>query len=973
MAFLVRHRGERISRERLIEQFWPDADTDRGRQSLSTALWSIRRTLRECGCDPAEFVSADAATVRWRVPTTLDAMEFQQLARGGDTRALEWYRGDFLPGDYDEWPSSERERIINDLEALLGELVTRTGSVDAAQRLLKIDPFNEAAYRALIEAEIAAGRIVAARTLAERFTQVLRENRLEPSAEFLARITSLGAQNRDALPAAFVGRAKELAAFDAYLAAGDYCVLLVFGNAGFGKSTLAEKFAERAAERGHEVIHLSVRQRAQSFGGWEQIYAERGTGSFDELLMLHGPAIASALADALVAALPQGAVVLVDDAHRLCGDAAHVTQRILEQGQARGIHIVFFARPEGMGGLLRMCGTSAGPEISLQALTQNEIRAAISQRGTEADAVARALFDRTKGHPLFLGRLVHRLRVEGVSTPVRSLADEKLPDSVRALIEQRLKERGDDAFSVAAAFAIDRRFTATELAGVLDWHEHRVLDALDDLLALDLVRESAEPPYLDFSHDVIAEAAVQALGTHRRRALAQRAANVLDGAQSIGDLTRLGQHLSAGGQAERSAEAYIRAGDLAVNSMQSRNARDLYDRSTALLAQSLGPDAQRLALRAAIGKANALNLSSEPATSREVSEAALPLAETSGEENLLLQLLLVHMRSSMRTDHVNAVESDAARALELAQKLGDTFAEARACSGFQFVHRMRLDADAAHEWGVRGGHTALRLGDVDYAGVILAQTAAADDLYWRFDAGLEIWREIESLLGKMSKLSQACYYLDRTRVVQSLERYTQAEQMLRRAVEMLENAPVDRCDFFVDRHRCRYIALTLLAQVLCEQGNWDEGLAITDELLCSMIARQSQSQRAHLIATAARLLAGRRRNGDLDDAWRLLSGVDDNLIDAEAGHYVHCARAVAAAAAARADAQSHIRTALDESICLAEEQPFEADHSFRTLAAAARDLGDAQLFSVAQGFFEHYHAMKRAAAAQAWAEFEAAP
>lgn len=516
MTFLVRHRGERISRERLIEQFWPGADAVRGRQSLSTALWSIRRTLRECGCDAGEFLTGDSMTVTWHVPTTLDAVEFQRLARAGDPSALEWYRGEFLPGDYDEWPSSERERIVNDLEMLLGEMVERTGSVDAAQRLLKIDPFNENAYRVLIAAEAAGGRIIAARTLAERFMQVLRENRLTPSAEFLERVTALSTPDRDPLPTPFVGRAKELAAFSAFAAARHSHVMLVTGNAGFGKTTLAEKFAQRAADLGCEAIRLTVAP-SQNFGGWEHIYARHVPSFFDDLSMHRGAAIANAMGDALAAALPQAAAILIDDAHRLSGDAAHVTARIIARAPARGIHVVLFARPEGMAHLLKVCGTCAGPEIALAPLAKDEIRAAISQRGSEADIVASALYERTQGHPLFFGRLVQRLRMNGVAP--RSLADEPLPGSVRALLEERLRERGDDPFFVAGAFALNRRFTAAHLAQVLEWPEPRVLSALDELHALDLMREIPHPPYIDFTHDVIAEAAVEALGAHRRRAL----------------------------------------------------------------------------------------------------------------------------------------------------------------------------------------------------------------------------------------------------------------------------------------------------------------------------------------------------------------------------------------------------------------------------------------------------------------------
>ncbi len=966
MAFLVRHHGERISRERLIEHFWPDADADRGRQSLSTALWSIRRTLRECGRDPADFLATDAMTVTWRLATTLDSLEFQRLAHAGDRAALEWYRGEFLPGDYDEWPSSERERILNDLETLLGELVANTGSVDAAQRLLKIDPFSEPAYRALIDAEIAAGRVVAARTLAERFMQVLRDNRLTPSAEFLARITALGTHACTTLPSAFVGRAEELAAFTAFTTARDQHVMLVLGNAGFGKSTLAEKFAERATELGHGVARLAVRADSQNFGGWEHIYAEYSSRPYEELLRLHGAAVASAMADAVAAALPESGVILIDDAHRLAGDAAYVTERVIAQARERSIHIVLFGRPEGMTRLLKVSGTSACAELWLQPLTQDEIRAAIAQRGTEADAVASALFERTKGFPLFFGRLVQRLRLDGVAGRERSLADEKLPDSVRALLEERLRERGDDAFYVAGAFAIDRRFTVDQLAYVLDWPEARVLDALDDLLALELLRESEEAPYLDFSHDVIAEAARDSLGAHRRRAVHTRAAAVLENAVSIGDLTRLAQHQAAAGQVATAAQTYIRAGDLAIEALQPRNALDLFDRSEALLARDQSRDARRIALRAALGKADALNLCSEPAKSKEISEKALPLAQAIGDEDLFLRLLLVHMRSMMRVDDIAAVKSDATRVLEMAEKRKDAMAEARACSALHFYYRMQLDSQAAHDWGARSAQCALQIGDVDFACLILLQMATAEGLFWRFDAAWDLWRQIDGLIGQGSQLVQAHYFAEKTRIHVQLERYDEAVVLVHRAIELFDSAPVGRCDLLADRQRCRLIADLLVANIALARRNWDEGVAISDQLLSSGPVRQSETVRANVVELAARLLAGRRGDGDLDRAWHLVCGIDQTAIPAEAVQYLRAAGALLAAAMGRPDARLQIRAALDESIRMSNGNPIEADVCFETLAGAARELGDAQLEAEASGLFERFNAMRRQAAGAAW-------
>jgi hypothetical protein len=672
------------------------------------------------------------------------------------------------------------------------------------------------------------------------------------------------------------------------------------------------------------------------------------------------------MADTLAAGMAESAVVLIDDAHRLSGDAAYVTERVIGQARARGIHFVLFARPEGMTRLLKICGTSATPEMPLQPLTQHEIRAAISQRGSEADALASALFERTQGFPLFFGRLVQRLRRDGVAGPVRSLSDERLPDSVRALLEERLRERGDDAFYAAGAFAIDRRFTLQQLALVLDWPQHRVLDALDDLLALDLVRESEEAPYLDFSHDIIAEAARDSLGAHRRRALHARAARVLQHAASIAELARLAHHLSGAGQPLQAAETYIRAGDLSIEALQPRNALDLYDRSEALLARDESRDAQRIALRAALGKADALNLSSEPAKSREISEKALPLAQKLGNEDVYLRLLLVHMRSMMRVDDLDAVEADATRVLEIAEERKDALAQAKACSALHFYYRMQLNSQAARDWGARSAQCALQLGDVDFACLVLLQMATAESLFWRFEAAWELWREIDGLIGQCSQLVQAHYFAEKTRIYVQLERYDDAAVLVRRAIALFEAAPVGRCDLLADRQRSRLIAELALATIALARQNWDEGIAITDRLLSSGPVRQSETVRANVVELAARLLAGRRGDGDLDRAWHLVCGVDETAISQEEAQYLMAARALLAAAMKRPNAQAQIRAALDESIRIAHGNPIEADVCFETLAIAARELGDAQLEAEASGLFEHFNAMRRRAAGAAW-------
>lgn len=99
------------SREELVDLLWPEADLDTGRNRLRQALSTLRRLLEPPGA--AEVLMADRQSLRLQPGTfSCDVSEFEaELAarRHGAARAL--YRGELLPGHYDEWILDERQRL----------------------------------------------------------------------------------------------------------------------------------------------------------------------------------------------------------------------------------------------------------------------------------------------------------------------------------------------------------------------------------------------------------------------------------------------------------------------------------------------------------------------------------------------------------------------------------------------------------------------------------------------------------------------------------------------------------------------------------------------------------------------------------------------------------------------------------------------------------------------------------------------
>jgi DNA-binding SARP family transcriptional activator len=170
LAYLVLHRDIPQQRQHLAFLFWPETTEAQARNNLRQLLHQLRQVF------PAveHFLSADTHTLHWHAvtPFRLDVAEFEQALTGADEatrrddqralqaaleRADSLYRGELLPGCYDEWILPEREllrqRHLQALEQLLRLFEARGDTVTAirhAQRLLGLDPLSEDLYRRLM-------------------------------------------------------------------------------------------------------------------------------------------------------------------------------------------------------------------------------------------------------------------------------------------------------------------------------------------------------------------------------------------------------------------------------------------------------------------------------------------------------------------------------------------------------------------------------------------------------------------------------------------------------------------------------------------------------------------------------------------------------------------------------------------------------------------------------------------------------
>jgi DNA-binding SARP family transcriptional activator len=105
-------------------------------------------------------------------------------------RVLHLYRGDLLPGCYEEWILAERDRwrqqflqAAERLVALLEEEEDYGTAISAAQQILRHDPLHEATYRQLMHLHALRGeRAEALRVYHLCAKRLERELGTEPSA-----------------------------------------------------------------------------------------------------------------------------------------------------------------------------------------------------------------------------------------------------------------------------------------------------------------------------------------------------------------------------------------------------------------------------------------------------------------------------------------------------------------------------------------------------------------------------------------------------------------------------------------------------------------------------------------------------------------------------------------------------------------------------------------------------------------------
>ncbi|HZZ65217.1 MAG TPA: BTAD domain-containing putative transcriptional regulator, partial [Candidatus Baltobacteraceae bacterium] len=161
LVYLLIHRAQAMSRDTVAFALWPDLPPAEARTRLRANLHALLATgLPRRPEGP--WIVADRRALQWngRAQIRLDIEEFERLLEqpGASAQAVELYTGELAEGLDDDWLLAPRDRLREEQQTALLELVDLCHKSDDCRQaihyvqvLLKLDPFREDAIRTLME------------------------------------------------------------------------------------------------------------------------------------------------------------------------------------------------------------------------------------------------------------------------------------------------------------------------------------------------------------------------------------------------------------------------------------------------------------------------------------------------------------------------------------------------------------------------------------------------------------------------------------------------------------------------------------------------------------------------------------------------------------------------------------------------------------------------------------------------------
>ncbi len=257
---------------------------------------------------------------------------------------------------------------------------------------------------------------------------------------------------------------------------------------------------------------------------------------------------------------------------------------------------------ETLGALRREPGVG---RITLKGLDDDEVvqyleSAAGHDLSKEGLELAHAVYGETDGNPFFVSEMLRHLTESGAVYKddagrwvMGDLGDVILPNSIKEVVATRVARLGEQANRVlSVAAVIGRDFDIEPLSRVTGRDEDELLDLLDAARAVALVREAPElPGRYTFSHGLVQHTLYQELSATRRARIHRQVAEALEEiygdleAARVGELAHHWFHATQLVDTQKAISYSRQAGELALAALAPEDGVRYFNQALQLLDQ----------------------------------------------------------------------------------------------------------------------------------------------------------------------------------------------------------------------------------------------------------------------------------------------------------------------------------------------------------------------------------------------------
>ena len=630
VAYLAVTR-QRHARDALAGLLWPEYNQTRARAAL-------RRTLSSLGKARAEgWLEVDRESVELnRDGVWVDVDRFRDLLAECRTHghsetevcpdclpplseAVELYRDDFLAGfalrdsaAFDDWQFFQAEELRRELASALERLSHGHGALEEweqavshARRWLTQDPLHEPAHRWLMQLYAWAGQRAAAlrqyrecvRVLEEelgvspleettRIYEAIQQNDLPPPPVLRKDRSPTPRSDERGAPSAgrvlshdeqLVGREQEwrslLRAYEA-AGTGEHLVILE-GEAGIGKTRLAEEFVAYAVSQGSVIVAArcypgetdlaygpfieglsaaigreGVAARLEEIPVYLLAEASRLLPELADLFSglpspppLATPGAQIRFLESIVQVLlavcggPSPGILFIDDVHWADASSLDLLAYLVRRPRpGRRLCVVLTWRDEQVppdhhlrGLLTEAHRARLATVLHLSRLDRSAVEELVESVVGDADGLGQRLYDETEGLPLFLGEYLAAITNGALSAEDETWSQ---PGGVRDLLHGRLEAVGETGWQLLnTAAVIGRSFDFDTVREASGRSEEEAVVALEELTGRGLVEEvkgaGEQTVAYDFGHEKLRDLVYEETSLARRRLLHRRVAEAL--------------------------------------------------------------------------------------------------------------------------------------------------------------------------------------------------------------------------------------------------------------------------------------------------------------------------------------------------------------------------------------------------------------------------------------------------------------